>query len=89
MIVRTFFPARWPGLIPYKRSVLTASTQKWFNIAAYCKNGATGCPAGAGPSGLDGTVRVNSLDSPGYRDIDASLFRDFTIYETCEVPVPR
>jgi hypothetical protein len=74
-------PGQTAGLVPYKRSVLNASTQKWFNIAAYCKNGATGCPAGAGPSGLDGTVRDNTLDSPGYRDIDASLFRDFTIYE--------
>lgn len=36
---------------------------------------------GGGPSGLDGLVRVNSLDGPGYKDVDASLFRDFTIYE--------
>lgn len=55
--------------------------KQWFNTAAYCKNGASGCPAGAGPSGLDGTVRNNSLDAPGYKDVDASLFRDFTIYE--------
>jgi hypothetical protein len=74
-------PGQRASLVPYQRSVLTASTQKWFNIAAYCKNGATGCPAGAGPSGLDGTVRDNSLDAPGYRDVDASLFRDFTLYE--------
>jgi hypothetical protein len=25
-------------------------------------------------------VRVNSLDSPGYKDVDASIFRDFSIY---------
>ena len=31
--------------------------------------------------GLDGTVRANALDAPGYRDVDASLFRDFTIRE--------
>ena len=74
-------PGQMPGLIPYQRSVLTASTAKWFNIAAYCKNGATACPSGLGPSGLDGTVRVNALDAPGYRDVDASIFRDFTIYE--------
>jgi outer membrane receptor protein involved in Fe transport len=54
--------------------------KQWFNTAAYCRNGAAGCPAGAGPSGLDGTVRVNSLDGPGYKDVDAALFRDFTIY---------
>jgi hypothetical protein len=74
-------PGQIPGLVSYQRSVLTASTEKWFNTAAYCHNGAAGCPAGVGPSGLDGTVRVNSLDSPGYRDVDASLFRDFTFYE--------
>jgi outer membrane receptor protein involved in Fe transport len=74
-------PGQTPGLVPYKRSVLTATTQNWFNTAAYCKNGASGCPAGAGPAGLDGTVRANALDAPGYRDIDASLFRDFTIHE--------
>jgi hypothetical protein len=67
--------------IPFQRSRTTYLTAHWFNTAAYCKNGAVGCPTGAGPSGLDGTVRVNSLDAPGYRDVDASIFRDFPIYE--------
>jgi hypothetical protein len=71
-----------PGLVPYQRSVFTATTQNWFNTAAYCKNGASGCPTGAGTSGLDGTVRANSLDAPGYRDVDASIFRDFTVHES-------
>ena len=74
-------PGQFAGLVPYKRSVFTATTQNWFNTAAYCRNGASGCPAGLGPSGLDGTVRANALDAPGYRDVDASIFRDFTIYE--------
>jgi hypothetical protein len=40
------------------------------------------CPQqGAGPAGSDGTLRQNELDSPGRRDIDASIFRDFPIYE--------
>ena len=26
-------------------------------------------------------MRVNTLDAPGYRDVDASIFRDFTIHE--------
>jgi hypothetical protein len=40
------------------------------------------CPQqGAGPAGYDGTVRQNSLDAPGRRSIDASIFRDFRIYE--------
>jgi hypothetical protein len=36
---------------------------------------------GVGAGNLDGTVRVNSLDSPGYKDVDASIFRDFSIYD--------
>lgn len=74
-------PGQFAHLIPYQRSVVTASTQKWFNTAAYCKVGSAGCSAGGGPSGLDGLVRVNSLDAPGFRDVDASIFRDFNIYE--------
>jgi hypothetical protein len=74
-------PGQIAQLVPYSRSRATITTEHWFNTAAYCKNGALGCPAGAGPSGLDGTVRVNSLDAPGYRDVDASIFRDFTLYE--------
>lgn len=55
--------------------------KQWFDTSAYCKNGAAGCPAGGGPSGLDGLVRANALDAPGYKNVDASLFRDFTIYD--------
>lgn len=73
-------PGQMPGLLSYTRSVTTASTQHWFNTAAYCHVGATGCPAGGGAAGVDGLVPVNSLDAPGYRDVDASLFRDFPIY---------
>jgi hypothetical protein len=73
------------GLLPYSRSVVTASTQKWFNTGAYCRIGTVvngvACPAGVGPNGIDGIVRVNPLDAPGYRDVDASIFRDFTIHE--------
>ncbi|SNS97928.1 Carboxypeptidase regulatory-like domain-containing protein [Granulicella rosea] len=54
---------------------------KYFDTSVYCKNGAAGCPAGAGPSGLDGTVRENSLSAPGFRNVDASIFRDFPIYD--------
>ncbi|MGA7158905.1 MAG: TonB-dependent receptor [Acidobacteriaceae bacterium] len=73
-------PGQFARLVPYSRSVLTASTQKWFNTAAYCRVTSAGCPVGGGPAGVDGLVRVNSLSSPGYRDVDASLFRDFGIY---------
>jgi len=74
-------PGQTAHLLPFVRNRATTSTQLWFNTAAYCKNGAAGCPAGAGASGLDGTVRVNGLDAPGYKDVDASIFRDFTIFE--------
>ena len=54
---------------------------QWFDTTAYCEVGTAGCPAGAGTSGLDGIVRPNSLDAPGYKNVNASIFRDFTIYE--------
>lgn len=58
-----------------------AAMAQWFDTSAYCEVGTSGCPTGSGTSGLDGLVRVNSLDGPGYRNVDASLFRDFTIHE--------
>jgi hypothetical protein len=73
-------PGQIPGNLPYNRSPATLPSQHVFNILAYCKNGAAGCPMGAGASGLDGTVAPNSGTAPGYRDVDASLFRDFKIY---------
>jgi outer membrane receptor protein involved in Fe transport len=57
-----------------------AEKAEWFDTSAYCRIASAGCPLGAGTSHLDGTVRVNSLDSPGYKDVDASIFRDFNIY---------
>jgi hypothetical protein len=68
-----------------------AMAAHWVSGAQFCKwdgtitySGATNaaCPQlGAGPAGSDGTVRQNSLDAPGRRDIDASIFRDFPIYD--------
>jgi hypothetical protein len=54
---------------------------QWFDTTAYCEVGTAGCPVGGGTSGLDGLVRPNSLDAPGYKNVNASLFRDFTVYE--------
>ena len=53
---------------------------EWFDTSVYCAIASAGCPTGAGPVGLDGLVRVNSLSGPGYKSMDASLFRDFAIY---------
>jgi outer membrane receptor protein involved in Fe transport len=58
-----------------------AERNEWFDTTAYCRIAAAGCPLGVGAGDLDGTVRVNSLDSPGYKDVDASIFRDFSIYD--------
>jgi len=54
---------------------------QWFDTTAYCEVGTAGCPVGAGTSGLDGVVRPNSLDAPGYKNVNASIFRDFQVYE--------
>jgi hypothetical protein len=68
-----------PNVIGPHRARAQAAAQ-WFQTSAYCRVASTGCPAGGGPSGLDGLVSPNSLDAPGYKNVDASLFRDFTIY---------
>jgi outer membrane receptor protein involved in Fe transport len=77
-----------PNIIPGKTAHLidqggsrVKEKAEWFDTTAYCHAGAAGCSPGTGPSGLDGTVRVNTLSGPGYKDIDAAIFRDFNIYE--------
>lgn len=74
-------PGQIPGLLPYHRALPSSSNQPhWFNTDAYCIIGSSGCPAGLGPLGLDGAVRPNSLTGPGYKNMNASLFRDFKVY---------
>jgi hypothetical protein len=58
-----------------------AAENKWFDTSAYCVPGTAGCP-GVGPLNLLGNTRPAQLDDPGYRDIDASLFRTFSIWES-------
>ncbi len=77
-----------PNLLPGKTERLLgahrsrqAEMAQWFDTSAYCEVGKAGCPAGAGVSGLDGTVRPDSMDAPGYKNVNASLFRTFNIYE--------
>jgi hypothetical protein len=70
-----------------------AMEQNWVSIAGFCQpdratviNSVTGqtnpaCPQlGAGPGGIDGTFRDNTVDAPGHRSVDASLFREFPLY---------
>ena len=84
-----------PNLVPgLSRAMVTdngnsrsAMLKNWVSASQFCQfngplNGNPACPQqGAGPAGSDGTVRQNALDAPGRRSIDASLFRDFHIYE--------
>jgi outer membrane receptor protein involved in Fe transport len=69
-----------PHLLGPKRSRVVAETQ-WFDTTAYCVPGTAGCP-GVGPLNLLGNTRPAQLDDPGYRDVDASLFRTFGIWES-------
>ena len=73
-------PGKIPQVLDSGRSRLAERTE-WFDTSAYCRVGTAGCPAGGGPSGFDGLVRVNSLDGPGYKSVDASVFRDFSVSE--------
>jgi hypothetical protein len=58
-----------------------AMRAKWFDTTAYCRPGFDAGCAGTGPLGLLGLTRPAQLDDPGYRNVDASLFRDFQIHE--------
>jgi hypothetical protein len=77
-------PSVAPGKTPHtitSRS-RTAEMKQWFDTTAYCRPGVdAGCP-GVGPLGLLGNTRPAQLDDPGYRNVDASIFRSFNIHES-------
>jgi len=85
-------PNMMPGVAPHLTSngkSRVAAMANWIDPSQFCQYSATtlthtgtnpAC-AGAGSAGQDGTVRQNTFDSPGRRDIDASIFRDFPITE--------
>lgn len=59
-----------------------AAMNSWVSAAPFCTfSPTTGTCPGVGPGGSDGTYRGNSLDAPGRRSIDASLFREFHVVE--------
>jgi hypothetical protein len=75
-----------PNIVPGKVAQLinaggsrSLERQQWFDTTAYCKVGSAGCSAGVGAGSLDGTVSPNSLSAPGYKNVDASIFRDFGV----------
>jgi hypothetical protein len=77
-------PSIIPGVTPRTlKSSRANEMAEWFDTTAYCIAGTTtggvACP-GVGPLNLLGNERPMSLSDPGYRDIDASLIRDFQIH---------
>jgi outer membrane receptor protein involved in Fe transport len=85
-------PNLMPGVTGHLNNVgksRVAAEADWIDPSQFCSFGQTtpitggtnpAC-TGAGPAGSDGTVRENTFDAPGRRDIDASIFRDFPITE--------
>lgn len=64
-----------------------AAAANWIDRSYFCVFSAatpTACP-GVGPGGSDGTFHANDLNGPGYRVIDASLFKDFQMYQAVKV----
>jgi len=49
-------------------------------FCGYSTSDPTGC-VGVGPGGSDGALRRNNYYASGYRDVDASLFRDFALWQ--------
>ncbi len=76
----SLLPGATPRILGGKRSRVAAENQ-WFDTSVYCVPGTAGCP-GVGPLNLLGNTRPAQLDDPGYRDVDASLFRTFAIFES-------
>ncbi len=81
----SILPGKSQQILGGKRSRV-ASMKEWFDTSAYCVPGTTGCP-GVGPLNLLGTERPAQLDDPGYRDVDASLFRTFGILENLKFQI--
>jgi len=71
-------PGKFAHLIDNGHSRV-AMEKEWFDTTAYCATGSAGCP-GLGPLSLLGNTRPAQLSDPGFRNVDASLFRDFGIY---------
>jgi outer membrane receptor protein involved in Fe transport len=75
----SIIPGKQPHTLPNSSRV--AERKLWFDTSAYCKPGVdAGCP-GVGPAGYLGNTRPAQLDVPGYKNVDASLFRSFAIRE--------
>jgi hypothetical protein len=79
-------PGKFAHLIDNGRSRV-AMEKEWFDTSAYCRPGLdAGCP-GIGPLNLLGTTRPAQLSDPGYRDVDASAFRNFPIFRQSQFQI--
>ncbi|MBS1799486.1 MAG: TonB-dependent receptor [Acidobacteria bacterium] len=76
----SIIPGKTPSTLPNSSRVVEMA--KWFDTSVYCRPGVdAGCP-GVGPLGMLGNTRPMQLDVPGYRNVDASLFRSFNLHES-------
>lgn len=73
-------PGKTPHTLPQHSRL--AERAQWFDTTAYCRPGVDAGCQGVGPLGLLGTERPAQLDDPGYKNVDASLFRSFGIRES-------
>ena len=73
-------PGATPKLIDNGHSRVAMMNQ-WFDTSVYCRPGVdAGCP-GLGPLGLLGNAPPATLSDPGFRNVDASAFKDLRIHE--------
>jgi hypothetical protein len=77
-------PSIIPGMTPHVLGTKSRAQQMtgagWFDTTVYCRPGVdANCP-GLGPAGMLGNERPAQLDVPGYRNVDASLFREFRVW---------
>src|SRR5579871_2512118 len=78
----SIIPGKSPHTLPQSSRV--GEMKQWFDTTAYCRPGTDAGCAGVGPLGLLGNERPAQLDVPGYRNVDASLFRSFNIRESLQ-----
>ena len=64
----------------YNPSNVTGAVPTTQTFCGYSTKAPSDC-VGVGPGGSDGSMERNKLYGPGYRDVNAALFRDFTVFE--------
>lgn len=54
---------------------------EWFNTAAFVDP----CASPQTPCGVPGNVGIDTISAPGYKDVDVSLLRNFTLVENVKL----